>query len=131
MRVVLGDRFTAPHGLVEISNFDPYNNTVYIHEGDGHVLVRLYRHGGCKHQAKVRAACYDVTAKQGSDYHCRSKEFTWENGDCSQRIFYIWINDDLQYEQDESFYFIIKPIGYTALGFDRLQIIIAANDSFV
>ena len=128
LRTVISDGFHAPHGLIEIANFDPANNTIYVDETDRKLLVRIIRRGGCKYPAKVQAKCVDGTAKKDFDYQCRSQIFAWEDEDCSERLFYVWINDDTKYELDETFLFSIISDGDTAVGFDRLQIIIPAND---
>jgi len=132
----LNHSLDVPHGIVEIDNVNPHHPIIEVHEG-GTLLIEIIRRGGCKYPAKVEYVCLDRTAHFERDFKCQYQgPLLWDDGDCSRKSVLIQITDDLEYEEEEEFLFMLESdtsdallYAKVALGFDRLLIRIPQNDA--
>lgn len=103
---------------VTISDNDPIivqlSSATYVAiEGGVSALLTVDRNGGFE-TASVDYATSDRTAKAGSDYTAVSGTFNFAEGEVSKTI-QVGLIDDMIYEDDESFYFILGNVSVGAL----------------
>ena len=104
--------------------------SVSVNENAGTLNLSVSRINGSDGAVSVQYATADGTATAGADYTATSGTLNWAHGDAANKNIAIPINDDMIYEDNETFTVTLSmPTGGATLGVSMKTVTINDNDN--